>query len=359
MAPHRHCMPLGRNPGDINLDREKAKTFHFCDPGPIGKDVALPRNPSNSKAKSGGGTRKTVAGPTPPGPLVMPGLKNAGVSTHPALPTGALSGIFSLPDNPGTSGDVLDAAEVTKRRADIAAAIAKAKTTRPLSAANLQHWLDNTGTLLKMSSSDFLQGSSKLPAEILNFKTRDAFEKGIKERLKNKNHPQGTLLPSGTSVGDKGSVRFIQFRDGDRPSITGSNPGADLATAVSAYLAHSAAWVQATIKSKSGGFIGIGQDTTFEVTILQWWVQVMDVYDWNMGALTPILVNPADVANIPLPPEALDDKGMVPGVSQRLLLLKDEYFRDLEVSGGGKSYYVFTDPFPAPKSVMSPFQVTL
>jgi hypothetical protein len=151
----------------------------------------------------------------------------------------------------------------------------------------------------------------------------------------------------------------MQYRSGIRPFITGPMPGKDLATAVGAYLAHSAIWVQATIKSKSGGLLGIGQDTTFEITILQWWVQVMDCYDWNVGAITPLLIDPADVADLPLPPAAVDDHGIVPADGRRLLVLKDQYFRDLEVSGGGRSYFVFTDPFQAPKGVMSPFQVTL
>jgi hypothetical protein len=205
----------------------------------------------------------------------------------------------------------------------------------------------------RFGTKPFLDPSSKL-AEFLADDARDKFEKGIKERLKDKKHSQGTLLPSSSSEGAVGPVRFLQYRSGTRPLITNSGVGGDLATAVGAYYIHSALWVQAKITKSS--WVPLS-DTTYEVTVLRWCVQVYDCYDWNVSAATPIPVPDSLVQNLAFPPEAVNKITSMGGFT--VIQVRDKYFRDLEVSGGGKAYMIYTDPFPCPSSVAVPWTITL
>jgi hypothetical protein len=337
-----------------------AKSFR---PGPIGlkfqsKADELDSSPSQLKAKPGDEKDQAVEvnGPPPPGPIFLPPFKNKGPDQHPALPKECQAGVFfGVPPTQKTQGIRLSAAEVAKRRADIASAIKRATTDKPLSAKNLQHWLDGTGNLLKMPTAPFQHVDSRVP-EFLADNARPAFEKGITERLKNAKHQQGSLLPSSTSKGATGPIRFLQHRDGIRPFITKPGIGGDLATALGAFLVHSALWVRATIKDKRGGFLGIGEDTIFEVEILRWCVQVYDSYDWNLASSTPIPIERKKLKDLLFPPDAVSVTNLGDIV---VVTIKDQYFRDLEVSGGGKAYLVYTDPFPALKSVTVPFTITI
>jgi hypothetical protein len=342
---------IGTDPAEGDSDELRSLSGHklrFA--GPLG--LKAKESPDGGDGGGGSsapvvGSQVTVAGPTLPRGS-MPPFVNAGPSVHPALPPSCQAGQrFSTPPTQSTTGTLLSASEVATRRADIASAIARAKVTRPLAAANLQHWLDNTGSELVMSTKTFLDFNSSLSNLLSDTSTK--FEQGIKARLANPKHPQGSLLPEGT-------VRFLQFRDGVRPAITGAGIAPDLAIAVGAYLAHSVIWVKANPPTTSGGIFGIGATKTWKVDILRWCVQVMDCYDWNFGAKTPIPVDPAQIQNFPLPPAALTIRQFGPITTVEI---KDDYFRDLEVSGGGKAYLVFTEPFDAPKIFLTQFTISI
>ena len=43
----------------------------------------------------------------------------------------------------------------------------------------------------------------------------------------------------------------------------------------------------------------------------------------------------------------------------QVITIPDDWFRDLEVSGGARSYLVYTVPFAVPAQYRQPFQITL
>lgn len=251
---------------------------------------------------------------------------------------------------------ILTPAEVVKRRAEIATAIAKAKATRPLSAANLQNWLDGKSTTVVMSAATFKHVDSEVPS-FLAGTARNVFERGFKRRLTNRADPQGTLLPTALTVGALGPIRFLEYRDGVRPSAVATNFSADLFTALGSYNVHSAIWAQATFKGTTGGFLGIGTSNVFDVQVLRWCVQIYDVYDWNLGGVTPFPVSDADLKTLPLPPGAVTVQAL--GMGMNMVLLQDRYLRDLEVSGGGRAFLIRGETFEAPNSVMGAFTITI
>jgi hypothetical protein len=205
-----------------------------------------------------------------------------------------------------------------------------------------------------MASTPFLDFNSKVPS-ILNHVVRPHLESGITARLKNTSHPAGSLLPTGT-------VRFLQWRDSsNKDKVTPADPGVggDLAIALGAFIVHSAVWVSASLKSTSGI---IFKDHTYTVKFMRWCVQIYDCYDWNVGNFTSFPVPLAKVAEVEKIlnqfPSSAWSKG-ISGAGFQLYSFNDNYFRDLEVSGGGKAFLVYTEPFAAPSSVMYDFEVTI
>ena len=321
-------------------------------------------------AGSTGGQSKELPALPAPKPLAFPPVETPTLpANHPALPASCPANVF-FGDPPTrkqvTKGIVLSATEAQQRQNDIIKAIAAAKADRPLSTANLQHWLSGTGSELVMATADFLKVDSEVPS-FLAGTARTKFEAGITDRLKNKNHSQGTLLPATLTPGAKGPVRFMQYRDGVRPSATATPHSADMFTALGSYNVHCAVWAQATFIKHEGGVgpigpIGaIGGSDVFEVEFLRWCVQIYDVYDWNMssvagiGASTPFAVSDADLAKIPLPPGATTVRPIGAGVN--MVSIKDQYFRDLEVSGIGRAFLIRSDPFSPVASVLAKFTV--
>jgi Papain-like cysteine protease AvrRpt2 len=299
---------------------------------------------------------------SPPNAILLPPYKTMpGPSGHPILPETCPSGGF-YGDPPTrrqqTTGTKLSSAEIALRKLEIEQAIAAAKVDRPMSAINLQHWLDGTGKELIMSTAPFLKIDSNLPAFLFD-DAKPAFKKGCIQRLENKSHPQGSLLPSVLRPGNKGPTRFLQYVSGTRPSSTATPLSMDLATAVGGYNIHSAIWVQATFMKSTGGIIGIGSKDEFEVEILRWCVQVYDVYDWNVSGIgqTPFPIETTKLSSLPLPRGSMTVQNLPGGIS--VVTIKDQYFRDLEVSGLGKSYLLRTDPFSAPKSVTDKFEISI
>lgn len=289
-----------------------------------------------------------------------PVKKDIPISQHPPLLTTCpANAFFGDPPtrNQPTKGTVLSATEAMQRQNDIIKAIAAAKSVRPLSAANLQHWLNGTGSELVMSNAPFKKTDSEVPT-FLHGVVRDKFETGCKDRLKNSNHPQGTLRPATLTPGAKGPIRFLQYEDGaPRPSSTTTALSQDLSSAVGAFNVHSAIWAQATFIKTEGGVLGIGADDVFEVEILHWCVQIYDVYDWNAGAATPFPISDADLAAMPLPSGAVTVRSV--GAGMNMAMIKDSYFRDLEVSGIGRAYLIRSDPFDAPTTAAGKFTIKI
>ncbi|MGH6613675.1 hypothetical protein [Sphingomonas sp.] len=304
------------------------------------------------------GQKRTLPELPMPGPFAFPPADNMpGFAQHPALmatcPTGQFFG-----DPPTrkheTGGTVLTPNEAIQRQNDIIKAIAGANAQRPMSAAHLQHWLDGSASTVVMSNAPFKKADSGVPS-FLAGTVRNKFESGCRDRLKNKSHSQGTLLPPALTPGAKGPVRFIQWRDGIRASAIDTP---DLFTAVGMFNIHSAAWVQATFIKHEGGIPIIGGgDDVFEVEILHWCVQIYDVYDWNVTAQTPFPVEDADLGKLTLPPGAVTVRSVGAGMS--VVMLKDSYFRDLEVSGIGRAFLVRTEPFEAPSSARGKFTIKI
>ena len=106
---------------------------------------------------------------------------------------------------------------------------------------------------------------------------------------------QGTLRPAVLSPGNKGPVRFLQFRSGTKASAITSDASRDIFAALGGFNVHSVIWAQATYIKSEGGFLGIGSSDVYEVEILRWCVQISDVYDWNQdskdlaGKLVPLI----------------------------------------------------------------------
>lgn len=325
---------------------------------------AAAMSPDGADGGSGGATTTGVTVTLPPvaapSPIAFPPVANMpGPSGYPAMPATCPGAFFGDPPtrNQSTSGTQLTPSEVTKRTAAIRASVAASKSTRPLSAANIEHWLDGAGATLVMSTSSFNRAESGVPAFLAN-KARSVFENGVTARLKQANHPQGSLLPTGNAVGSQGPIRFLQYRDGVKPEID-TEFGKDLFTAVGDFNVHIALWAQATYTGTEGGFLGLGSKKVYRVDILKSCVQIYDVYDWNKSASTPFPVSDADLAKVQqmFPPQAMSVTKLAGGLN--MVQIADSYFRDLEVSGGGRAYLIRTDAFPLPSATANAFVVKI
>jgi hypothetical protein len=86
-------------------------------------------------------------------------------------------------------------------------------------------------------------------------------------------------------------------------------------------------------------------------------VQICDRYDWFKKGLAniPIPIPEAELRRVPAPPDALQVVGSVGNIT--FIMVKDEWFGDLEASGGGKQYDIYSELFDAPASVRGPFRI--
>lgn len=288
-------------------------------------------------------------------------------SRHPALPSACPNdGYFGDPPTrkQETVGMVLPPDELAAKKSIVQFGIQESTASRPMSAANFQHWLDGTGNELVMAASIFQNVKSGVPTFLAD-KCRDTFEAGAKARLKDENHPQGTLLPAKKDVGNKGLTRFMQFRDGITagPISAGGFP-ADLFSAVGSFNVHSTAWVQATLVKIDGL---VFKDFTYDVEFLRWCVQIYDVYDWNFSKLpgqdivAPFVLTDAQlskvVAQVKLPVRGIKVTKRGPDLNQ--VDVSDFVFRDMEVSGVGRAYLIRSDVFEAPASVRGKLTIKL
>jgi hypothetical protein len=306
-----------------------------------------------------------VPGPASPPSFSMPPVSAAiPASSHPAVPAACGGGrVTWATGTPGGDGRrpappvearVLMPAELLTRVAQVRSAIAAARPTSPHAAANLEHWLDGGGATRWMPTAAFLHRESGLEDFLLD-DARPHIMRGAEARLRDASHAQGSLRPPGV-------VRFLQYRSGLRPPSTGAATGlaphaADLAIAVGAYMVHSAVWLRVSARRiETSGFLGLTRTEVLTVSVVRWCVQVQDLYDWNLGAQTGILIAANRVANVPMPAGALRVERLGPFA---LVRINDEWMREVEVSGGGHGYFVYTEPFEAPASVRRSFEVRI
>jgi hypothetical protein len=206
-----------------------------------------------------------------------------------------------------------------------------------------------------MGSAPFLDASVGLADHLMD-NHRPRFEDGIEARLSNRSHPQGSLLPQGTT-------RFLQYMDSMRPDVRapaggGSMPvTTDLAFALGGFIVHSAIWVRVTQVAQNL----LGSDE-YTVEVLRWCVQIYDSYDWNLGDTTAIPIPDWAMAGSPPIPREFLVRGNLPEFlnigGYTFYRLRDDIFRDVEVSGGGHAFLIYSEPFSAPSSVTGPFTVS-
>jgi|GEM_PF-7003321 len=298
---------------------------------------------SRDKQQGGGPCIAATAPPPTLPPTCLPPFSNAGPAVHPPLPSTPPTGYFGHPANvTSTSGCQLSPAEVALRQRWLATALTAAQGQRPISVRFLRHYIGGTGNILPMQPSSFtLQPSSRFGEFLLNT-ARPAFRQGVERRLRNPQDPQGTLRT--------GQPRFLQYRDGIRPPTTGGvhgpqSIGADMATSLGAYYIHSALWARA--QHNSG--------TRWTVDILAWYAQVYDWYNWNHGQDANIAVpHSTTIPRPPWPEVTIRSYGVF-----QVITIPDDWFRDLEVSGGARSYLVYTVPFQVPAQYRQPFSVSV
>jgi hypothetical protein len=254
------------------------------------------------------------------------------------MPTSCERGrIYGIPDTiSATRGTVLSPSVYADAMSGVAAAIAIARSEGLVYAAdNLEHWQNGTGSIKYMPVRPFFDPLNRLDEMFID-KHIPAFERGIASRVRNRSHPQGPLLPAGTT-------RFLQFRDGIRPRITaGGFPirANDIGIATGAYQCHSVMWVRAR---RSG--------SRYRVDILRWCAQIFDSYDWNVGGipLTDIPVSDSTYASLP---SSVRSRVVNYGAI-RTIRVDDEEMRDIEVTGTPRSYLVYTEPFEVPSRIWS------
>lgn len=328
------------------------------------------RCPAETLGPSGGsqpvGVAPTAApgntntlGPLPkPEPIAFPSLKGiVGPAGQPSLPDCCPAGnFFGDPPtrNRSTSGVVLSTTDVARRRQLLAMAVSQVAADRPLSAANLQNWLNGRSATMVMASAPFLAYESGT-TQFLARDARNKFTTAITKMLQDRNDPHGALLPDALTLGAMGPVRFLQFEDAVDPLTFGSIRTSDLHTAVGRYNVHSAVWVRAVYR---------GKETTtnkdkFDVQFLRWCAQAYDVYDWNADAtaITPFPLSDAQYSMI----EKMGDLGAGAFLTKALfgptLTVNDRWLRDLEVSGGGRAFLVRSEAFEAPRAASAPLSI--
>jgi len=306
-----------------------------------------------------------------PAPLLFPPVEPplAPPSQHPALPVACPTGAFYA-DPPtrkqATQGTVLTPAEAAKKKSFIVAAIQIVKPRMPIAADNLQHWLDGTSSTKVLAAAPFQHPDSEVPTFLHN-KARNKFDEGVTARLKSPTHPQGTLRPGTLVAGNKGPVRFLQFRDGLKASAMASNMSKDLFAALGGFNVHCVMWAQATFIGHQGGVpIFGGGDDVFEVEILKWCVQIYDVYDWNNSNLlvpliAPFTITDAELAQLKLTVTLPLDGVSITHVATDLNLVKiaDRLLSELEVSGVGRAYLLRSEVFEAPLGARGKFTVKI
>lgn len=241
------------------------------------------------------------------------------------------------------SGAPLSPAEVTTRRRQVQLAIDRSRATYPIAAGNLQHWLDGTGSTRILAGSIFQATDSGVPGflesgQLSQYGHLEKFQEGVSRRL-NASDPE-SLLPVGT-------VRVLRYCNSMRAFPTTGAIGADLSIALGGFTVKSWATLRARQVTSSLPLV-----TQYQVTVESWRVQVCDRYDWiaNAVAEMPMPVADAELGEMPFPAEAVQVTS-IPGTGHSTVRLRDDWFRQLEASGGGRQYALYSEIFDAPANL--------
>lgn len=232
-----------------------------------------------------------------------------------------------IPPETFIPGATLTAAQVRQRRTVVQRLIDRVRSSTPLAADNLHHWLGNSGALRSMPPEPFQRADSGVARE-LRAVHWPVIRAGIVRRLRDPGDPE--------SLATAGTVRTLHYWHSIAalPTSSGSTER-DLSIALGTY----AVTAYVTVRS-----------TGTAADILSWCVQVCDRYDWNIGAIAPVPI-PSDLGRAIADTEGAPGRVLFPlgrEADTAFYLSDDDWFRDLETSGGGRRYEVRTDIFSIP-----------
>jgi hypothetical protein len=268
--------------------------------------------------------------------------------TNPCTPKESepLAGVTTLP-----------AAELANRRKQIQEAINQGKADYPIASDNIQHWLDNSGTdkILPLASVNFASEDSGVPQHLNDVhrlriakEDKDGNIQGITRRL----NPGDTesLYPPGTERTLKwiDSMRAKAFKSTLGGIVRSPQLELDLAVALGGFTVYSEVRIRALDPSPD--------QQIKEVEVLSWKVQVCDIYDWIKDARANIIIPPGmDVPKV-IPEDSIDRIDEVMGF--KYVRVNDNWFAQVQKSGGAKTYKLFSEIFEAPANVKRNFSVS-
>jgi hypothetical protein len=268
--------------------------------------------------------------------------------TNPCIPKESepLPGVTTLP-----------AEELANRRKQIQEAINQGKADYPIASDNIQHWLDNSGTdkILPLASVNFASEDSGVPQHLNDVhrlriakEDKDGNIQGITRRL----NPGDTesLYPPGTERTLKwiDSMRAKAFKSTLGGIVRSPQLELDLAVALGGFTVYSEVRIRALDPSPD--------QQIKEVEVLSWKVQVCDIYDWIKDARANIIIPPGmDVPKV-IPEDSIDRIDEVMGF--KYVRVNDNWFAQVQKSGGAKTYKLFSEIFEAPANVKRNFSVS-
>lgn len=250
------------------------------------------------------------------------------------------------------TGRSLAADELARRIQGVRRAISRLQTTYPLATSNIAHWLDGRGAtrVIPLSEFNFSHSDTGIPRALLET-YRPQFEQGIRRRL-NPSHPE-TLHAAGAEQTLRycTSVRALPFRREPSGIVPTAGMESDLAVAFGGYI------MMSNVRIRNAG--GSGGRQEFE--ILSWRVQLCDRYNYNTNNTGAVPI-PAEVPIASLreleeafPSGVMSVRENILGSGYHLVTTDDDWFIDIEASGGAQNYNMYSEEFDAPSSVTHNF----
>lgn len=250
------------------------------------------------------------------------------------------------------TGSSLAPGELARRVQGVRRAITRLQATYPLATANIAHWLDGRGAtrMIPLSEFNFSHSDTGIPRALLEI-YRPQFEQGIRRRL-NPSHPE-TLHPTGAEQTLRycTSVRALPFRREPGGIVPTASMESDLAVAFGGYI------MMSNVRIRNAG--GSGGQQEFE--ILSWRVQLCDRYNYNTNNTGAVPI-PAEVPIASLreleeafPSGVISVRENILGSGYHLVTTDDDWFIDIEASGGAQNYDMYSEEFDAPASVTHNF----
>jgi len=278
----------------------------------IADDVVEGRTPAPITARGAGLAKEDdPAGPTEEEPKQAPPKESEPVSCPaPSPPCG-----FE-PEAPVT-GERLSDEEVARRQAQVRRAVEAWRPAYPIASANMEHWIEASGSSMVMDPEPFQREDSGLVRE-LRAQHMPTVEEGIRRRMADPADPETLATP--------GVTRQLHFLRSVRANPRHTGTERDLSIALGTYAVMSYITVRAT-------------ETGAE--IVSWCVQICDRYNFNAGvpAIVPL---PED-----MPVESLPEGIQVFETPLgRFIRTEDDWFRAIEASGGAREYDISSRVFP-------------